>query len=135
MSEFETNHAVPIQAIVRPSQDHPEAMIRTGKLAVNLDARIVSVDDEPVHVTGTEYAILELLSLRKGTILTKEMFLDRPYHGANEPELKIIDVFLCKLRKKLAQATGGDHYIETVWGRGYMLCDPPATATSRTLPR
>ena len=124
MSEFETNHAVLIQAIVRPSQDHPEATIRTGKLAVNLDARIVSVDDQPVHVTGTEYAILELLSLRKGTILTKEMFLDRLYHGMNEPQLKIIDVFLCKLRKKLAQATGGNHYIETVWGRGYMLRDP-----------
>jgi len=124
LSEFEANHAVPIQAIVRPSQDHREATIRTGKLAVNLDARIVSVDDQPVHVTGTEYAILELLSLRKGTILTKEMFLDRLYHGMNEPELKIIDVFLCKLRKKLAQATGGNHYIETVWGRGYMLRDP-----------
>ena len=135
MSEFETNHAVLIQAIVRPSQDHPEATIRTGKLAVNLDARIVSVDDQPVHVTGTEYAILELLSLRKGTVLTKEMFLDRLYHGMNEPELKIIDVFLCKLRKKLAQATGGDHYIETVWGRGYMLCDPPANGGCPDTPR
>jgi len=86
-------------------------------------------------VTGTEYAILELLSLRKGTILTKEMFLDHLYHGANEPELKIIDVFLCKLRKKLAQATGGDHYIETVWGRGYMLCDPPANGGCPDTPR
>jgi two-component system cell cycle response regulator CtrA len=124
LSEFETNHAVPIQTIVRPSQGHPEATIRTGKLAVNLEARVVSVDDQPVHVTGTEYATLELLSLRKGTILTKEMFLDRLYHGLNEPHLKIIDVFLCKLRKKLAQATGGNHYIETVWGRGYMLRDP-----------
>ena len=120
----EENHAVPIRAIVRPSQDHPEAMIRTGKLAVNLDARIVSVEDQPVHLTGKEYGILELLSLRKGTILTTEMFLDRLYHRMNEPQLKIIDVFLCKLRKKLAQATGGNHYIETVWGRGYMLRDP-----------
>ena len=120
----EENHAVPIRAIVRPSQDRPEAMIRTGKLAVNLDARIVSVEDQPVHITSKEYGILELLSLRKGTILTKEMFLDRLYHGMNEPQLKIIDVFLCKLRKKLAQATGGNHYIETVWGRGYMLRDP-----------
>ena len=123
MSEFEANHAVPIQAIVRPSQDHREATIRTGKLAVNLDARIVSVDDQPVHVTGTEYAILELLSLRKGTILTKEMFLDHLYGGTDEPEFKIIDVFVCKLRKKLAQATGGEHYNETIWGRGYLLRD------------
>jgi len=132
LSEFETNHAVPIQTIVRPSQGHPEETIRTGKLAVNLDARVVSVDDQPMHVTGREYAILELLSQRKGTVLTKEMFLDRLYRGMNEPQLKIIDVFLCRLRKKLAQATGGSHYIETVWGRGYMLCDPAATASTQT---
>jgi len=132
LSEFETNHAVPIEAIVRPSQGHPEATIRTGRLAVNLDARVVSVDDQPMHVTGMEYAILELLSQRKGTVLTKEMFLDRLYRGMNEPQLKIIDVFLCKLRKKLAQATGGNHYIETVWGRGYMLRDPADTVATHT---
>ena len=68
--------------------------------------------------------MLELLSLRKGTTLTKEMFLNHLYGGMDEPELKIIDVFICKLRKKLAQATGGDNYIETVWGRGYVLRDP-----------
>ena len=135
MSDFETNRAVPIQAIIRPSQDHPEATIRTGKLAVHLDARVVSVDDQPVHLTATEYAILELLSLRKGGILTKEMFLDRLYNGMNEPQLKIIDVLLCKLRKKLAPATGGNHYIETVWGRGYMLRDPAAPAGHSDIPR
>jgi two-component system cell cycle response regulator CtrA len=113
-----------IQAIVRRSKGHPESTIRTGKLLVNLDNRIVSVEDQPVHLTGKEYGILELLSLRKGTTLTKEMFLNHLYGGMDEPELKIIDVFVCKLRKKLAQATGGKHYIETVWGRGYVLRDP-----------
>src|SRR5215471_7537393 len=103
---------------------HPESAIRTGKLLVNLDARVVMVDDWVVPLTGKEYAILELLSLRKGTTLTKEMFLNRLYGGMDEPELKIIDVFVSKLRKKLAQATGGEHYIETVWGRGYVLRDP-----------
>ena len=68
--------------------------------------------------------MLELLSLRKGTTLTKEMFLNHLYGGMDEPELKIIDVFVCKLRKKLASATNGDNYIETVWGRGYVLRDP-----------
>jgi two-component system, cell cycle response regulator CtrA len=104
-------------------------------LAVNLDTRIVSVDDQPVHLTGKEYAILELLSLRKGITLTKEMFLNHLYRGVGEPELKIIDVFVCTLRRKLAQATGGNHYIETVWGRGYMLRDPAPTAATRTRPR
>jgi two-component system cell cycle response regulator CtrA len=113
-----------IHAIVRRSKGHSESTIRTGKLVVNLDTRVVSVEDQPVHLTGKEYGILELLSLRKGTTLTKEMFLNHLYGGMDEPELKIIDVFVCKLRKKLAQATGGKHYIETVWGRGYVLRDP-----------
>ena len=113
-----------IQAIVRRSKGHAESVIRTGKLLVNMDARSVEADGRRLHVTGKEYSILELLSLRKGTTLTKEMFLDHLYGGMDEPELKIIDVFICKLRKKLAEATGGEHYIETVWGRGYVLKDP-----------
>jgi two-component system, cell cycle response regulator CtrA len=86
-----------------------------------------------VHLTGKEYGILELLSLRKGTTLTKEMLLNHLYGGMDEPELKIIDVFVCKLRKKLAQATGGDHYIETIWGRGYVLRDPALTPPATLL--
>jgi two-component system cell cycle response regulator CtrA len=113
-----------IQAIVRRSKGHAESIIRTGKLQLNMDARSVEADGRRLHVTGKEYSILELLSLRKGTTLTKEMFLDHLYGGIDEPELKIIDVFICKLRKKLAEATGGEHYIETVWGRGYVLKDP-----------
>ncbi len=113
-----------IQAIVRRSKGHSDSVIRTGKLTVNLDTRSVEVNGQPIHLTGKEYGILELLSLRKGTTLTKEMFLNHLYNGMDEPELKIIDVFICKLRKKLSSATQGDNYIETVWGRGYVLRDP-----------
>jgi two-component system cell cycle response regulator CtrA len=116
-----------IQAIVRRSKGHSDSVISTGKLTVNLDTRTVEVEGQPLHLTGKEYGILELLSLRKGTTLTKEMFLNHLYGGMDEPELKIIDVFVCKLRKKLATATGGDNYIETVWGRGYVLRDPVST--------
>lgn len=110
-----------IQAIVRRSRGHSESLIKIGKLVVNLDARMVEVEGRPLHLTGKEYGILELLALRKGTTLTKEMFLNHLYGGMDEPELKIIDVFICKLRKKLSQATGGEHYIETSWGRGYVM--------------
>jgi two-component system cell cycle response regulator CtrA len=113
-----------IHAIIRRSKGHSESVIRTGKLVVNLDTRTVEVDGQPLHLTGKEYGILELLSLRKGTTLTKEMFLNHLYGGMDEPELKIIDVFICKLRKKLTTGTGGENYIETVWGRGYVLRDP-----------
>jgi two-component system cell cycle response regulator CtrA len=113
-----------IHAIVRRSKGHSQSVITTGNLIVNLDAKTVEVGGQRVHLTGKEYQMLELLSLRKGTTLTKEMFLNHLYGGMDEPELKIIDVFICKLRKKLAAATSGDHYIETVWGRGYVLRDP-----------
>lgn len=113
-----------IHAIVRRSKGHAQSVIETGRILVNLDAKTVSVGPETVHLTGKEYQMLELLSLRKGTTLTKEMFLNHLYGGMDEPELKIIDVFICKLRKKLAEATGGENYIETVWGRGYVLRDP-----------
>jgi two-component system cell cycle response regulator CtrA len=113
-----------IHAIVRRSKGHADQVIRTGKLAVNLDNRLAEVQGRPLPLTGKEYGVLELLSLRKGTTLTKEMFLNHLYGGMDEPEPKIIDVFVCKLRKKLSRATGGENYIETVWGRGYTLRDP-----------
>jgi two-component system cell cycle response regulator CtrA len=113
-----------LHAIIRRSQGHAQSIIKTGQIAVNLDAKTVDVAGNTVHLTGKEYQMLELLSLRKGTTLTKEMFLNHLYGGMDEPELKIIDVFICKLRKKLSEATDGDNYIETVWGRGYVLRDP-----------
>ena len=121
-----------IQAVVRRSKGHSESLIRTGSLVVNIDERTVELSGKPLHLTSKEYGILELLSLRKGTALTKEMFLNHLYGGIDEPELKIIDVFICKLRKKLADATGGHNYIETLWGRGYMLRDPLATEAKDT---
>ncbi|CAK0743132.1 Cell cycle response regulator CtrA [uncultured Gammaproteobacteria bacterium] len=114
-----------LQAIVRRSKGHSDSIIRTGRMMVNLDTRTVQINNLPLHLTGKEYGILELLSLRKGTTLTKEMFLNHLYGGIDEPELKIIDVFVCKLRKKLATASSGENFIETVWGRGYVLRDPP----------
>ncbi len=122
-----------IHAIVRRSKGHAQSVITTGKFTVNLDAKTVEVDSKPVHLTGKEYQMLELLSLRKGTTLTKEMFLNHLYGGMDEPELKIIDVFICKLRKKLSEATGGENYIETVWGRGYVLRDPASAEAKRKL--
>jgi two-component system cell cycle response regulator CtrA len=120
-----------IHAIIRRSKGHAQSVIRTGKISVNLDAKTVDVGGRAVHLTGKEYQMLELLSLRKGTTLTKEMFLNHLYGGMDEPELKIIDVFICKLRKKLSTATSGENYIETVWGRGYVLRDPePALNTA-----
>ncbi len=117
-----------IHAIIRRSKGHAQSVIKTGKVEVNLDAKTVDAAGRAVHLTGKEYQMLELLSLRKGTTLTKEMFLNHLYGGMDEPELKIIDVFICKLRKKLAEATEGDNYIETVWGRGYVLRDPDPIA-------
>src|SRR5450830_855924 len=113
-----------IHAIVRRSKGHAQSVVQTGDLIVKLDAKTAQINEVRVHLTGKEYQMLELLSLRKGTTITKEMFLAQLYGGMDEPEIKIIDVFIYKLRKKLASASNGKNYIETVWGRGYILREP-----------
>ena len=113
-----------IQAIVRRSRGHAQSVINIGDLNLNLDQKTAEVAGARVHLTAKEYQILELLALRKGTTLTKDMFLNQLYGGMDEPEIKIIDVFICKLRKKLTNASGGKDYIETMWGRGYVLREP-----------
>jgi two-component system, cell cycle response regulator CtrA len=106
------------------------SLIRAGKLVVDVNARIVELNDQVIRLTGKEYRILELLSLRKGTTVTKEMLIKHLYSDAREPEVKIIDIFVCHLRKKLAQANRGQHYIETIWGRGYALREPQSIAAA-----
>lgn len=110
-----------IHAIVRRSNGYSQSIISTGNIRLNLDTKQVHVDGERLHITGKEYQILELLSLRKGTVLTKEMFIDHLYGGIDEPEVRIIDVFIDKLRKKIAKVNGTESHIETVPGRGYVL--------------
>ena len=117
----------PAAEVSRAAEGSPEWTIATGDLLVKLDTCFASVDGRPVHLTRKEYGILQLLCLRKGTIVTKQMFLDHLYSGMKEPHLKIIDVFVCKLRKKLIELTGGKDCIVTVWGRGYIFLDPAAT--------
>ena len=122
-----------IHAIIRRSKGQSQSIIKTGDIEVNLDEKIVEVRGNAVHLTGKEYQMLELLSLRKGTTLTKEMFLNHLYGGMDEPKLKIIDVFICKLRKKLSEATGRENHIETVWGRGYVLRDPKPDTSAQDM--
>jgi two-component system cell cycle response regulator CtrA len=111
-----------MQAIVRRCKGFSQPTLRVGPLELNLDSRVVLVAGKEVRLTGKEYGILELLVLRKGMVLTKDAFMNHLYGGMDEPELKIIDVFVCKLRKKLMEAGAGD-LIDTVWGRGYMVRD------------
>ena len=113
-----------IHAIVRRSQDHAESVVQICDLVVNLDAKTVEINHVRVHLTVKEYQMLEFLGQRKAMTVSKEMFLNHLYGGMDEPTIKIIDVFICKLRKKLAEASNGKDYIETVWGRGYVLREP-----------
>lgn len=117
-----------IRAIVRRSRGHVTSVIATGDLELDLEQTIVRVRGLEVHLTGKEFKILELLSLRKNVTITKDMILNHLYGGMDEPELKIIDVFICKLRKKLK---GSDARLDTVWGRGYSLRDPVVSPLRR----
>ena len=118
--------AARIKAIVRRSKGHSGSVIQAGRLSVDLETKTASVDGAPLPLTTKEYAILELLALRKGQTLNKASFLNHLYGGVDEPDLKIVDVFVCKLRKKLEKLSGGETFIETVWGRGYVLRDQNA---------
>jgi two-component system, cell cycle response regulator CtrA len=113
-----------IRAIVRRSQGHAQSLVKIGDLCIDLDAKTIAIDGIPVHLTVKEYQMVELMSLRRGSTVTKAMFLNNLYGGIDEPGTKIIDVFICKLRKKLLKASNGKNYIETVWGRGWMLHEP-----------
>jgi two-component system, cell cycle response regulator CtrA len=112
---------VRIRAIVRRSQGHAQSLITTGSLVVRLDSKMVTVHDRQINLSSKEYQILELLSLRRGSTLTKEVLLDSLYGGLDEPNAKTIDVFICELRKKLATVSRGHNFIETVWGSGSAL--------------
>jgi two-component system cell cycle response regulator CtrA len=115
-----------IQAIVRRTKGHCNSIIEIGRISINIHTRAVAVDGQPLHLTQKEYCILELLALRRGMVQTKEALMNHLYGGSEEPGFKIVDVFLCKLRKKLL-AVCGESYIETQWGRGYVLRVPEAT--------
>ena len=120
-----------IRAILRRSGDQVELVIRCGDLTLKLDQKRAEMGRCDLGLTTKEYQMLELLGMRQGTPITKDMFLGHLYGGMDEPDQKIIDVFICKLRKKLMQASGGRDYIDTIWGRGYALRDPePIKATS-----
>jgi two-component system cell cycle response regulator CtrA len=112
-----------ILAVVRRSKGHAESIVVIDDLIVKLSRKEAEVNGTRVNLTNKEYQILEALALRKGMTLTKEMLLSHLYGGKDEPEIKIIDVYICKLRKKLAKASGGKSYLDTVTGQGYMLHD------------
>lgn len=121
-----------LHALVRRSKGHAASVIQVADLVLNLDSQTVTVAGQKVHLTGKEFAMLELLALRKGTTCSKDQFLSHLYGGFDEPEAKIIDVFVCKLRKKLA---GSAHLlVETVWGRGYILRDPAVVESPSLAP-
>lgn len=120
-----------VQTISRRMAGQSRQVVRTGPIEVNLRGRTVLVNDNPVRLTGREFQILELLARKKGVTLTKEMFLEHLYRGGATPDQKIVDVLICKLRRKLALAGDGDSHIYTVWGRGYVMQDPRRLTDAR----
>lgn len=122
-----------VNAIVRRSKGHADPIVRTGGMEINLNSKVVTIDGKVLNLTSKEYALFELLALRKGTTINKEQFLNHLYGGMDEPEMKIIDVFLCKIRRKIEKITKTESYIQTVWGRGYILKDLPVKEKKQTI--
>lgn len=119
-----------ILAVVRRTNGHINTKVTIGDLVIDLDARTATAHGKMLTLTSKEYDILETLALRKGRTLSKDMLMSQLYGGVDEPSIKIIDVFICKLRKKLSDALDGNCPIQTVWGRGYLMKDPAESTTS-----
>ena len=116
-----------LRAVTRRARGHAQNLLAIGPVSLNLDSREVHVHGRQVHLTGKEFAILQLLVLRRGMVMGKDAILSQLYGGMDEPEAKIVDVFVCKLRRKLDQA-GAPEVIGTVWGHGYIARDPAPVA-------
>lgn len=114
-----------VKALIRRSKGLASSIIRTGHMEVNLNSKVVTIDGKTLNLTGKEYALFELMALKKGSTINKEQFLNHLYGGLDEPEMKIIDVFLCKIRRKIEKISPEEDYIQTIWGRGYILKDLP----------
>ncbi len=121
-----------IQAIIRRSSGHSDNSVDIGALSVDLGARMASVSGQAIHLTTKEYAVLELLALRRGNTISKEALVNHIYSGLDEPDPKIVDVFICRIRRKIAEQAGGLNYIETAWGRGYRLREPVANDVGKS---
>ena len=101
----------------------PETMCG-GRLAVDQMQRLIRIDGHPIGITEMEYRVLELLAFARNNVVTRAMLLKHLYRRSDDqPQPKIIDVFISKLRKKLRSATGGAEFIETIPQRGWILRD------------
>ena len=112
-----------IHAVVRRSNGHAEETIRVGPAMLNLSSKTMLINGTAIPLTQKEYQIVEALCLRKNSALTKEQLMNLVYFGMDEPSTKIVDVFICKIRKKLRERGDCAELIHTVWGRGYMMSD------------
>jgi two-component system, cell cycle response regulator CtrA len=124
-----------IGALVRRTRGLADPIVNVGKMSIDLKGRNANTNGQTIPLSKREFSILELLTLRKGKVVSKETILDHLYGGMDEPDMKIVDVFVCKLRAKISKATGGEHYIGTAWGAGYKLEQPPEPAPEAARPR
>lgn len=113
-----------IAAIMRRTPVPKDRKLRVGVLVVDRMRHTASIHGRDIALTNREYEVLELFCSRKGKILSKDMIIQQLYQDVDAPGRKAIEVFVCKLRKKLSAASGGMSFIETHWGHGYVLRDP-----------
>lgn len=123
-----------VQNQVRRSRGFQNSALSIGNVEINMNAKKIFVAGQEIALTKKEYQIAEILALRKGCVLSKEAILDHLYGGLDEPNPKIIDVFICKIRKKLLSA-GADDLIQTNWGRGYMIVERRETEEQAPTPQ
>lgn len=119
--------AAHLRAFVRRTAGFSTPILRNGNLEIDLNTQAVLVGGLPMRLTRLEYELIEMLTLRNGTLVTREMIMSQLYAWEDEPDPKIIDVYICRIRSKMAALGAADDLIHTSFALGYRI-DPPAAA-------
>jgi two-component system OmpR family response regulator len=105
-----------IRALIRRSACEPSPAIDLGPVRLDTSARTVERGGRPVALAPKEYALLELLALRRGSLVTRSVILDHLYDESDPTCSNVVDVYVANLRKAL-----GRDLIVTRRGEGYMI--------------
>lgn len=115
--------AARIKAIVRRRAGRASPRIEVGEIVLDIDAQTAAVAGDLMRLTRLEYQLLEFLALGVNTVRTKPAILTQLYMLEDEPHSRVVDAYVCRIRREMSRLGADAGLLETVWGRGYMLRD------------
>ena len=121
--------AARLRAYVRRACGFSHPVLESSALRVDVEARAVHWGDMPIHLTRLEYELVEMLMLRAGGMVSRDQIMLQLYAWQDEPDPKIIDVYICRIRAKLSAIGAPDDVLVTSFGQGVRI--PALTAPAK----